>query len=70
MKYLLSLLLGVVTGVALFLVLLYFNPFAGRTEISPCFTRTTASRWLRRIRRRSRKSGSRPCVTAGSWSSS
>ena len=35
MKYLLSLLLGVVTGVSLFLALLYFNPFAGRTEISP-----------------------------------
>ena len=35
MKYGLSLLLGVVTGVILFGLLLYFNPFAGVQSISP-----------------------------------
>jgi len=35
MKYLVSLLIGIATGIVLFLVLLYFNPFAGRIEISP-----------------------------------
>lgn len=35
MKYLVSLLLGVVIGAILFFVLLYFNPFAGRPSISP-----------------------------------
>ncbi len=35
MKYALSLLLGIVTGAILFLLLLYFNPFAGTQSISP-----------------------------------
>lgn len=35
MKYGFSLLLGVVTGVVLFCLLLYFNPFAGVQSISP-----------------------------------
>ncbi|MDH4109319.1 MAG: hypothetical protein OEW35_13465 [Gammaproteobacteria bacterium] len=35
MKYVISLLLGVVTGTALFMAMLYFNPFAGRIEVSP-----------------------------------
>jgi len=35
MKQLISLLVGLAVGAVLFLTLLYFNPFAGRTEISP-----------------------------------
>lgn len=35
MKYLVSLLIGVVIGAILFFVLLYANPFAGRPSISP-----------------------------------
>ena len=35
MKYGLSLLLGIVTGAILFLLVLYFNPFAGAQSISP-----------------------------------
>ncbi len=35
MKYLVSLLIGVVTGAALLLLGLYFNPFNGQTSVSP-----------------------------------
>lgn len=35
MKYVLSLLFGIVTGAVLFCLLLYFNPFAGAHAISP-----------------------------------
>lgn len=35
MKYLISLLVGMVCGVALLLSALYFNPFAGRSNLSP-----------------------------------
>ncbi len=35
MKYIASLLVGIMTGAAFFLLLLYFNPFAGTKSISP-----------------------------------
>ena len=35
MKYLISLLVGIVSGAALFLAALYFNPFGASQSVSP-----------------------------------
>lgn len=35
MKYLISLIVGMFTGVALFVATMYFNPFAGKQSVSP-----------------------------------